>query len=661
MPILRLIYRARTPLHPSEAALSIFESSDLGHAYFPGRGIPFSLLFHGILFCVITIFRVSHLPPVLIQPPRNPTTIDRNEPLVVLYLPVLGSGSPGTSLPAAKEEDRPTKPSVASTPGKKGLSYPGRQPILSDPLKPTNKIQTLLQPGLKDLPILAPPLALPNLVQLSDSLLMAKLEPAKPVAPEEPTPPKPPEEIKPMASPPPKPPKEAKIEEPPPANMMDLLPAKAAEIQPELPAVKVAPPTFIEEPKLVLPTLPPMPEPKPPEPLPKEEPPAPKPQRAEVPAQKTSPLKETKPVEASQVREAPPKTEPSHKKAAKSSQAAVPEPSPLSVQGSDLMDLLALSPVPAPAKLPVKVPVGEARGRFAISPLPNLTTSDTEPGLRLEIPSPQVGLGTQTAPAGKEVPDNIVPDTKIGVSSGAAKSEDSKGAGTSLNAASSSKMGSAAGTGTGSGTGSSTSSGKGPGTGVGKRPFSGITIVGGSYDPGIAPNPVPVVQAPRPLQGSYGVTVISTENSGGGLPFVGVFSHEQIYTVYLDMRRMESDPAPSWTLEFAVLKNSSDPLDLFKDSNKSQEGLVLPFPIVKEPPALPEDLVRKHLRELVLVYAIINVKGKMEQISVKESPDTLLNEPLVRALSKWVFRPAQLQGEPVAVKALLGIPLWIPQ
>ena len=29
-----------------------------------------------------------------------------------------------------------------------------------------------------------------------------------------------------------------------------------------------------------------------------------------------------------------------------------------------------------------------------------------------------------------------------------------------------------------------------------------------------------------------------------------------------------------------------------------------------------------------------------------------------QALSKWVFRPAQLNGQPVAVKVLLGIPLF---
>jgi hypothetical protein len=51
----------------------------------------------------------------------------------------------------------------------------------------------------------------------------------------------------------------------------------------------------------------------------------------------------------------------------------------------------------------------------------------------------------------------------------------------------------------------------------------------------------------------------------------------------------------------------------------------------------------------------------MEQIEVKQSPDALLTEPVLAVLSKWTFRPARLNGEPVSVKALMGIPLWLPE
>jgi hypothetical protein len=46
---------------------------------------------------------------------------------------------------------------------------------------------------------------------------------------------------------------------------------------------------------------------------------------------------------------------------------------------------------------------------------------------------------------------------------------------------------------------------------------------------------------------------------------------------------------------------------------------------------------------------------------VLQSPSIEFNQPLLDALQKWVFRPAQLNGQPVSVKALLGIPLSLPE
>jgi len=46
---------------------------------------------------------------------------------------------------------------------------------------------------------------------------------------------------------------------------------------------------------------------------------------------------------------------------------------------------------------------------------------------------------------------------------------------------------------------------------------------------------------------------------------------------------------------------------------------------------------------------------------VEAGPDDMLNEPVVTALRKWTLRPAQLNGEPVPAKVLMGIPLWLPQ
>jgi Gram-negative bacterial TonB protein C-terminal len=149
-----------------------------------------------------------------------------------------------------------------------------------------------------------------------------------------------------------------------------------------------------------------------------------------------------------------------------------------------------------------------------------------------------------------------------------------------------------------------------------------------------------------------------------------VFSNEQIYTAYLDMKWPNGAVAPSWTFEYAVIqKPAAAPAapqapprnNEVRLPTRSQQGLVLPFPMVKEQPVLPAEVVKKYLRRLVIVYAVLNADGKMEQMVVKESPDAQLNEPVLNALSKWSFRPAQFKGENVSVKVLLGFPLALAE
>ena len=143
--------------------------------------------------------------------------------------------------------------------------------------------------------------------------------------------------------------------------------------------------------------------------------------------------------------------------------------------------------------------------------------------------------------------------------------------------------------------------------------------------------------------------MVSTESSGGGLPYFGVFANEQIRTVYLDMRQTEDDETPLWTVEFAVPGNTAVQKKLaseLEEEQKAEQGqpeeegqaeegiqpwdeiqlgdeagqgadpgtgdedqregetqkkddpqdeFVLPVPIVKESPALPPELVRLHV------------------------------------------------------------------
>ena len=96
------------------------------------------------------------------------------------------------------------------------------------------------------------------------------------------------------------------------------------------------------------------------------------------------------------------------------------------------------------------------------------------------------------------------------------------------------------------------------------------------------------------------------------------------------------------------------------DIPRDQQGVVLPFPVAKSQPLFPRDLVKKYPGRRMIFYALITAEGKMEQISIKDSPDPLFNQHLLDALAKWTFRPAKFNGEAVAVKALFGVPLFSP-
>jgi hypothetical protein len=275
-------------------------------------------------------------------------------------------------------------------------------------------------------------------------------------------------------------------------------------------------------------------------------------------------------------------------------------------------EFLTLSPMPTPRPDTLRLLEGEARGRFAVLPDANSGTAGTDSG-RPAAPGNDGAKAAKDDQAQTAADANKREGAPSGVTAGTASS----------------------------------------GTGRGKDAFPGITIL----ESGNANPIVTTTGRPAPLQTSYGITILSTEASGGGLPHVGVFSDEQIYTVYVDMRRTVTDPAPSWTFEYGVPKNTQASPHSAKTITRMQQGLVLPFPVVKEQPAFPADLVRKYLKRRIIVFAMINADGKFEKISVKESPDPLLNEAVISALTKWSFRPAQADGEVVPVKALIGIPL----
>jgi Gram-negative bacterial TonB protein C-terminal len=175
-------------------------------------------------------------------------------------------------------------------------------------------------------------------------------------------------------------------------------------------------------------------------------------------------------------------------------------------------------------------------------------------------------------------------------------------------------------------------------------PFSDISIVGGGG--GRSARDSITVEGKRKYE-SYGLTIIGTGSSGGGLRDFGVFHDQTVYTVYIPM--VDSDEAGAdWTLQYATDPNSL---------RAASQGMLLP-PIALEKHGIAAHDPRwlSHPAGTAVVRALINSDGKFQDVHVLQTPDTRLNDAIAEVLGRWLFRPAELNGEKVPVIVLLGIP-----
>jgi hypothetical protein len=323
--------------------------------------------------------------------------------------------------------------------------------------------------------------------------------------------------------------------------------------------------------------------------------------------------------------------------------------------------LLVLNAIPPPPDLHPNLPRAEARGLFAVAPSEVTVIAEPAAGAKAgEASSPAAGTGTRAdiaqGDALAEAATGGNGSSRIAGESGSGSGgRYGSGHGSGLNPAGN---GASAGRGTGSesGVGEGSSASRGSGAGAGSAPgtggFHGIAIQGGRYGNDTATGLHPGV-APR-QQTSYNLTIVSTASSGGGLPDLGVFHNEKVYTVYLDMKADDEDPAPSWILQYAVQQPPSSPGGI---STRIQGTPTPPYAMLKQIPEFATDILRKYAHKLIIACAVMNAAGNLEQITLQQNPDTELASPLVEALSHWMFHPAQIDGQPVPLKIVIGIRL----
>ena len=179
--------------------------------------------------------------------------------------------------------------------------------------------------------------------------------------------------------------------------------------------------------------------------------------------------------------------------------------------------------------------------------------------------------------------------------------------------------------------------------------FPGITIQGGEWNTGSHPAEPTASAPPREesQRPAYALTIASSGNSGGGLRDFGIFGSETVFTDYLDVSAQGIQPAPPWVLQYALATPCCDP----------QDSIAPPLPMNEVLPAWPPDLIASHGGETIVVYAVIDAEGKLRDTRLLESPSSDLNNALLAALGAWTFQPAERNGKPCVVQALLGIPV----
>jgi hypothetical protein len=330
-----------------------------------------------------------------------------------------------------------------------------------------------------------------------------------------------------------------------------------------------------------------------------------------------------------------------------------PPPPPPNVKpggGADSHNLVVVNAVDIHSEI-AQVPPAEIHGRFEVTAEPSAAESPGDGGSSRSDGVHGNGLAATGNGAGK---GRTASASKTGAGAAAAHGKGSAGSGRSIaSAGHAPKQGPGAGPGHGSALGVRSGAGAGNGTGLsagkGTSPFSGMTIVGGTVS-GVtgAPTTIAIKSDPNPQHGAYGMTILSSGGSGGGLRDYGVFNDGPVFTVYIDVSKLGIH-GTRWSLQYSASR----------EIRIAHAGYVLtpPFPQTQVLPLLPPALVAASIGRLFVFQATLKPDGTLDALHVLESPDARINDPILASLTRWTFEPASMGDDKVPVKILMGIPI----
>jgi len=328
--------------------------------------------------------------------------------------------------------------------------------------------------------------------------------------------------------------------------------------------------------------------------------------------------------------------------------AAIPKlatpPAQPAVTPNGTHNILVVDALPNSNPPPSALPPGELTGTFTVSPNGSTSTGQAGGGT---APKGAPGIGSAAGAGNSSFAGSGSKSAGGSGTANPALAGAGAGAGTGTVPGNAGGGKQTAGNGSGTGAGHGSGSGGSANAGSGTSPFPGIMIQGGSGS-GRGSGREPAAAKP---QTSYGMTIVASGASGGGFKDYGVFKDGVSYTVYLDMADAGLH-GPNWTMQYGLdLRPSADP----NDPPQAHGFLQPPYAISKSIPHFSAEAARRSRGGTIVVFGVINPKGKWEGLRIMQSPDPGVNQIVLNALANWTFKPAEMDGAPVPVKCLLGV------
>ena len=97
------------------------------------------------------------------------------------------------------------------------------------------------------------------------------------------------------------------------------------------------------------------------------------------------------------------------------------------------------------------------------------------------------------------------------------------------------------------------------------------------------------------------------------------------------------------------------------DSVLAQSKPEPPVPVRTVPPDYPVEMRRDGVSGVVMVSCTIDEKGDVTDVSIEKSSNVSFNPAAMAAVKKWKFKPAKVDGAPVAKKVTIPLKFTVDE